>query len=162
MISTEDFALLRRPNRPLTAAQRLERQLRHSDDPEAALALADLLEERGDMAEARRWRLYGEWHLALQAALDRGRWMTVEMCKARHWTQRIVDMGTFRVVFRPARIDVQVKPPRGGYVATCWTRTLTRRCIGRPRYVRDAAHQIVEHVLEAEANAVKLAVLSRE
>lgn len=136
--------------------------LKHSDDPTAALALADLLEEQGaPEADVGRWRLCGEWlaEVARQIEGVEQRWP--ELLTDRGALKRIsaqdrrfnVDLpcgvrARFYVAFR--HIEVTIDWTDIPCRARSRTYNLSRDCLSngkRARYLRDRVRQMADEYL---------------
>jgi hypothetical protein len=139
----------------------LERALRRSDDPAAALALADLCEEQGREEEAAFWRAAGRWHALLEDW--RGRSVILpklceELLRMRPGKRRVTvpydpaAPGGWRLDARVCALTVHatLRPPDSGFIGVTW-RMSRSLFLAAPEYRRGKAREVARVMLNLEA-----------
>ncbi len=134
------------------------RALAQSDDPMASIARADLLEEQGEDIEARRWRLYGEWHQAIADAIGSLPDVPTIPLKYCGTVVRLPNRLVCHVRVSPAQAYIAVTHlDRKGILPHLGERPLTvawayfaRQLLDRPCYLRNRVRLLVDEYLRQE------------
>ncbi len=121
-------------------------------DPLAALALADLYEERGEAGPgAKRYRLFAEWYPLIQESVVK----PVVRTGRRVDRRRVVTLGHAHLILTFCRVIVRARLFVGYDPAAGWERPLTkvrfielsRGLVARPDYLPRRVWELVDAYL---------------